>query len=152
MLAGYIDTLKAMVAPDADDEAKRALLATLVEKVTLGDSGPSVHFSFAVPPLGNCPPPHPDDSPGVAARAAPPIPRLPLPGLRAPGGRGASHPTLGTRRPDHALQPRAPLSLAPPRGPRGGLSGRPRARRHAPVPAAGRPPAARRPAAGRGTR
>src|SRR6266581_1473301 len=95
---------------------------------------------------------HELDPGGVAAGAAPPGPGLPLPGLRAPGGRGASHPTLGPRRPDHPLQSGPALSLAPPRGPRGALSGRTRARRHAPVPAAGRPPAARRPAAGRGAR
>src|SRR5439155_13069008 len=58
--------------------------------------------------------PEAHDPPGVAAGAAAPGPGLPLPGLRAPDGRGASHPTLGARRPDHALQPRAPLSLAPP--------------------------------------
>ena len=55
-------------------------------------------------------------------------------------------------RPDHALEPRAPLSPAPPRGSRGGLPGRARPRRRAPLPAAGRPAPARGPAPGRGAR
>ena len=86
-----------------------------------------------------------DDSPGVAARAAPPGPRLPLPGLRAPIRRGASRAPLGARRADDAVEPRAPLSPAPSRGTRGGLQDRSTARRRAPVPSAGRPPSARCP-------
>ena len=73
--------------------------------------------------------PDPDDSAGVAARAPPSGPRLPLPGLRRPLRPGASPPPLGAGRPDHALEPRAALSPAPPRGARGGLPGRATARR-----------------------
>ena len=96
--------------------------------------------------------PDPDDSAGIAARAPPSGPGLPLPGLRAAVRAGPSRPSLGAGRPDHALEPRAALSPAPPRGARGGLSGRSTARRRAPVPATGRPAAARGPAAGRGAR
>ena len=73
--------------------------------------------------------PDPNDPARAAARAPPPGPRLPLPGLRAPVRPGASRPPLGARRPDHALEPRAALSPAPPRGPRGGLPRRTTARR-----------------------
>ncbi len=96
--------------------------------------------------------PDPDDSPGVAARAAPSGSRLPLPGLRNLFRPGTSRPPLGARGPDHAVEPRAPLSPAPPRRPRGGLPGRSTARRRTPVPAAGRPAPARGPASGRGAR
>ena len=96
--------------------------------------------------------PDPNDSPGIAARAPPPGPGLPLPGLRTPLRPGTSRPPLGAGRPDHALESRHALSPAPPRGPRRGLSGRSTARRRAPVPAARWPAATRRPAPGRGAR
>jgi uncharacterized protein DUF222 len=93
---------------------------------------------------------HADNSAGVAARAAPPGSRLPLPGLRAAAGRGPSHPSLGQRRPHHAGEPRHALSPPPPRRPRRGVSRRSTARRRASVPAARRPRPARRSAARRG--
>ena len=96
--------------------------------------------------------PDPDDSPRPAAGAPPSGPGLPLPGLRRALRPGASSPPLGARRPDDALEPRAALPPASPRGARGGLPGRARARRGAPVPAAGRPAAARGAAACRGAR
>ena len=96
--------------------------------------------------------PDADDSAGIAARAPPPRPRLPLSGLRAAVRPGPSHPSLGAGRPDHALEPRAALSPPSPRGARGGLSGRSTARRRASVPATGRPAAARRPGPGRSAR
>jgi len=65
--------------------------------------------------------PHPDHPPSASPGAPPPGPGLPLSRLRPPVRPGASHPSLGARRPDHALEPRAALSPAPPRGPRGGL-------------------------------
>ncbi len=80
-----------------------------------------------------------DDSAGVAARAPPSRQGLPLPGLRALPGRGASRAPLGRRRPHHALEPRAAVSPAPSCGARGGLPDRSRARWRAPVPAARRP-------------
>ena len=42
MLAGYIERLKAVVAPDQDDASKRSMLVTLVEKVVMGTDGPVV--------------------------------------------------------------------------------------------------------------
>src|SRR5206468_648836 len=84
--------------------------------------------------------------------AQPPGPGLPLPGLRAPAGRGASRAPLGAGRPDNALEPRPALSPPPPRGPRGGLPGRSTTRRRALVPTAGWPALARGPASGRGAR
>ena len=49
---------------------------------------------------------------------------------------GASPPPLGARGSDYAVEPRASLP-APPGGARGGLPGRARARRDAPIPAGG---------------
>ena len=92
----------------------------------------------------------PNDSTGFTARAPASGRRLLLPGLRGARRAGASSPALGPRGPDDALQPRAPVSPAPPRGPRGRLPGRTWPERRPPVPAAGRPPVARRTAAGRG--
>ena len=63
--------------------------------------------------------------------------------LRAPLRPGASHPPLGARQLDHALEPRATLSPAPPGGSRGGLPGRSTTRRRPPVPASGRAAPAR---------
>src|SRR5207245_5944132 len=63
-----------------------------------------------------------------------------------------SHPPLGARRPDDALEPRAALSPAPPRGPRGGLPGGSTIRRRAPVPAPGRAASARGAASSGGAR
>src|SRR5438477_1964178 len=96
--------------------------------------------------------PDADDPAGVAAGAAPPGPRLPLPGLQRPLHPGAPPPPLGAGRSDDALEPYAPLSPAPPRGPRGGLSRRAPARRRASVPAAGRPTTSRRAPAVTGAR
>ena len=56
---------------------------------------------------------------------------LPLPGLSRPVRPGASRPSLGGGRADDAVEPRAAVSPPPPRGPRGGLSGRSTARRRA---------------------
>ena len=95
---------------------------------------------------------HPDDSARLAAGAPSSGPRLSLPGLHGPRRAGPSSPPLGPGRPDHSVEPRAPLSSAPSRGPRGGLPGRARGRRSAPVPAARRSPAARRAVARRGAR
>ena len=68
-------------------------------------------------------------SPGIAARAAPPGPGLPLPGLWTPVRPGTSRPSLGSGRSNHAFEPRHALSPAPPRGPRRRVSGRSTARR-----------------------
>jgi len=77
----------------------------------------------------------------------------PLPGLRSAVRPGASHPPLGPRRADHALEPGAPLSPPPPRGARRGLSGGATARRRAKIPAPGRTVTPRRPvSAQRGAR
>ncbi len=89
---------------------------------------------------------------GAAASASPSRPRLSLPGLPGRVRTGTSRPSLGSRWPDHALQPRPALPPSPPRGARRGLSGRSRGRRRVAVPAAGWPAAPRRPAAGRGAR
>ena len=69
------------------------------------------------------------DSAGDPARAAPPRPRLPVPGLRPAVRPGPSHPPLGPWRPHHALEPRDALPAPSPRRPRGGLSGGTTARR-----------------------
>ena len=79
--------------------------------------------------------PDPDDSAGDPASAASSRPRLPLSGLRRARWAGASHSSLGARRPDHALQSHPALSPAPSRRPRRGLSGRSTARRRAAIPA-----------------
>jgi hypothetical protein len=67
---------------------------------------------------------------------------VPLPGLRRPLRRGASSSSLGPRRADDALQPRASLSVASSGGARRRLPGRARARRRPAIPAAQRTPAA----------
>src|SRR5262245_61394230 len=61
-----------------------------------------------------------------------------LPGLRRTRRAGAPHPSLGPGRAHEALEPRAPVSPAPPRGPRRGLSGRAPAGWRACVQVAGR--------------
>ena len=66
----------------------------------------------------------PYDSPGSPVGVAPPGQRVSLPGLRRTRRAGAPHPSLGPGRAHEALEPRASVSPAPPRGPRGGLSGR----------------------------
>ncbi len=58
--------------------------------------------------------PHADDPARLTASAPAPRSRLPLPGLRRTGGRRPSRPSLGGRRSDSALQPRAALPAAPP--------------------------------------
>ena len=67
--------------------------------------------------------------------------RFPGCGVRFGQGHHLRHWAHGG--PDHALEPRAALSPASPGRARGGLPGRARARRGAPIPAAGRPAAAR---------
>ena len=94
----------------------------------------------------------PDDSPGAAARASPPRPRLSLPGLQASVRSGSSRSALGAGRPDHALQPRVALPPTSPCGARRGLSGRSTARRRTAIPATRRTAAARGPSPGRGAR
>ena len=96
--------------------------------------------------------PHPDGSSRGTEGAPPPRPWLPLPGLRGPVRPGPSHPSLGTRRSHHALEPGHALSPPPSRRPRGGLPARSIAGRRAPVPPPGRPALARRPASSRGAR
>src|SRR5437762_182801 len=59
--------------------------------------------------------------PALRAGASSPRPRLSVPGLRSPVRPGPSHPSLGARRPHHALESRPTLSPAPPRRSRGGL-------------------------------
>jgi hypothetical protein len=93
---------------------------------------------------GRCPNPY--DSSGAPAGAPSPRPRLPFPGLRATVRAGPSHPSLGSRGPDHALESRTALSAAPPRRSRGGLPARATARRRASVPSPGWPTSARGPA------
>ena len=56
-----------------------------------------------------------DDSARAAARAPASRPRLPLPGVRPSLHAGASHPALGARRPDDAVEPRAAVPPASPR-------------------------------------
>jgi hypothetical protein len=89
---------------------------------------------------------------GPAPRAPTPGPGLPLPGVRGAGRPGASPAPLGAGRADDAREPRAPLSPASPGGPRGGLRGRARARRRAPIPPAGRAARARGAAVARRSR
>ena len=91
--------------------------------------------------------PDPDHSSCAPARAPSPRPGLPLPGLRPSVRSGSSHPPLGPRRADHALEPGAALSPAPSRSSRGGLPGGATARRRTEIPAPGRPATARSPVA-----
>jgi len=86
----------------------------------------------------------PDDSPSDTARASSPRPRVPLPGLRGSLRSGPSHPSLGQRRPHHALESRFALPPAPPRRSRRGLSGRSTGRRRAALPPTGWSSTARR--------
>src|SRR5439155_1402594 len=79
--------------------------------------------------------PDADHSAGAAARASASRSRLSLPGLRALVRPGSSHPALGSRRPDDAVEPSNALSSASPRGPRRRLSGRTTGRRRALLPA-----------------
>jgi len=65
-----------------------------------------------------------DDSPGPAPSAIAPRSGVPLPRVRPPVRPGASHPTLGSWRTDHAGQPRTPVPSAPPGGAPGRVSGR----------------------------
>src|SRR5712691_3894935 len=94
----------------------------------------------------------PHDPPGTAEGAAPPRPRLPLPGLWRSVRPGASHPSLGARRPHHALESRFALSPSPSGRPRGGLPGRSTNGWRASLPPPGRPASGRGPAASAGTR
>src|SRR5437867_976347 len=93
------------------------------------------------------------DSSGAAPGASLSRPRLPFPGLRSAIRPGSPHPALGQRRPHHAVEPRAALSLAPPGGPRKRLSDGATARWRAALLAPGRPtlagPAVARHGAGR---
>jgi hypothetical protein len=98
---------------------------------------------------------------GARTRTIPPALRRALHardrGCRFPGcdGRftpGASSPSLGARRPDHALEPRPALPPPSPCSSRGGLSGRSRPRWHAPIPTARWSASARGAAAGHSTR
>src|SRR5204863_290544 len=86
----------------------------------------------------------------AAARASASRSRLSLPGLRALVRPGSSHPALGSRRPDDAVEPSNALSSASPRGPRRRLSGRTTGRRRALLPAPRRPAAIRKSAAAPG--
>ena len=90
------------------------------------------------------------DSTGIAPRAPPPRPGLPLPGLPAAVRAGPSPPSLGAGGPDHAVEPRIAVSPPSPRGARGRLSGRSTVRWRASVLATGRQAAPRRPGARRG--
>src|SRR2546428_653926 len=83
------------------------------------------------------------DSSGAAPGASLSRPRLPFPGLRSAIRPGSPHPALGQRRPHHAVEPRAALSLAPPGGPRKRLSDGATARWRAALLAPGRPTLAR---------
>ena len=69
-----------------------------------------------------------DHSPCAAARASASRSRLSLSGLRALIRSRPSHPPLGARRTDDAVEPGTAVSAAPPRGPRGGVPGRATAR------------------------
>ncbi len=95
---------------------------------------------------------HPDDPPGLAARAPASGSRLPLPGLRRAVHPGPSPPPLGPGRPDHAFQPGVALPTASPGRARGEVSGGARGGWGAPIPAAGRPAPARGAGTGRAAR
>src|SRR5437870_7171644 len=84
-----------------------------------------------------------DDPAGAAPGASLSRPRLPFPGLRSAIRPGSPHPALGQRRPHHAVEPRAALSLAPPGGPRRRLSDGATARWRAALLAPRRPTLAR---------
>src|SRR3989442_331962 len=83
--------------------------------------------------------PDPHHSSRVTTRAPSPRSGLSLPRLRPPVRPGASHPPLGPRRADHALEPGAALSPPPSRGARGGLSDGATAPRRAQIPTTGPP-------------
>ena len=79
---------------------------------------------------------HADDSSGAATSTSPPRSWLLLPRLWGSCRRRASHPPLGARRPDDAVEPGTALSPPPPRRPRRGLPdhARPRWLTDVPVP------------------
>ena len=75
--------------------------------------------------------PDADHSSCAAARSSASRSRLSLPGMRALIRSRPSHPPLGARRTDDAVEPGTAISASPPRGPRGGVPDRAGSRRRA---------------------